>query len=86
MTTETNSPKRLFTVLLLKPDYIADDYGHDTCLTHVEAHTVESAQELGQVIACHADCADEAEREDSNPEDYHVLAVFEGHLPNLKED
>ncbi len=76
--------KRKFTILVLKPDYIADAFGHDTHLAHVEAFNLKLAQDMARVQACHADCQDESEREDANPEDYHILAVFEGHHADLK--
>lgn len=81
---EVSSAKRKFTVLVLRPDYIADTFGQDTFLAHVEATAVPAAQELAQVQAAHQDCSDEASRADANPEDYHILAVFDGHLSDLK--
>ena len=83
-TSQATSEKRKFTILVLKPDYIADAFGQDTFLAYVEAHSVDMAQSMAQVQASNADCASEEERADANPEDYHILAVFEGHHPDLK--
>lgn len=76
--------KRKFTIILNRPDYLANDFGTDTYLAHVEAHSTAMAQEMAQLQASNADCKSDAEREDANPEDYAVLAVFEGHLEDLK--
>lgn len=88
MSNDTNTPreKRKFTVLVLKPDYIANAFGQDTFLAYVEAYEVAAAQELAQLQASNADCNTDAEREDANPEDYHILSVFEGHHTDIKED
>ncbi len=83
-TTQASHEKRKFTILVLKPDYIADAFGQDTFLAYVEAHSVDMAESMAQLQASNADCSSDAEREDANPEDYHILAVFEGHLPDLK--
>lgn len=83
LTTKSN-PKRKFTVLLNRPDYLANEFGKDTYLAYVEARDIELAQEMAQLQASNADCQSDAEREDANPEDYAVLAVFEGHHEDLK--
>jgi hypothetical protein len=61
-----------YTVLLLRPDYIAKDYGTDTFLAHVRATTAATAVE-------HA--AAEAAASDANEDrwlDYHPLITLEG--------
>lgn len=78
-----------YTVLLQRPDYIADDYGQDTYLAHVLAIDVLTAQETAQQEAYSGDFpGSDAEERDpcSSCADYFVLAVFEGHLNDLKED
>jgi len=69
-----------YTILLCYPDYI-NDGGSKTYLAHVSATSVVSAQILGQ-RAAQGDC--EQIVDDSN--DFCVLAVFEGHLENVRED
>lgn len=78
-----------YTVLLLRPDYIADDYGQDTYLAHVWAIDVLTAQETAQQEAYRCDFpVSDAEEHDSisSCADYFVLAVFEGHLNDMKEE
>lgn len=77
-----------YTVLLLRPDYIADPYGQDTYLAHVEALSVVSAQEMAQREAYQTDgFFDDVDHDPvSTCADYSVLAVFEGHLNDVKEE
>ena len=67
-----------YTVLLLRPDYIASDYGQDTYLAWVEADDVAEAQVLAQLEAAEAD-------REKEPSDYYTLFVAAGHLNDLKE-
>lgn len=83
LTTQSN-PKRQFTVLVLRPDYLAAEFGKDTYLAHVEAYNIDMAQEMAQLKASNADCNSDADREDACPGDYAIMAVFEGHLEDLK--
>jgi hypothetical protein len=84
--TPTPETEQKFTVLLLKPDTVADNFGQDTAMVHVEASDVAQAQFRAREKACDADHPTEEEREDADPWDYHVLAVFEGHLTDIKTD
>jgi len=68
---------RNFTVAVARPDYLIDVYGQDVYVAKVAAYDIEFAKELAQRQACHSDCVNEAEREDSNPEDYRILAISE---------
>lgn len=74
-----------YTVLLLRPDYIASDYGQDTYLAWVEADDVAEAQVLAQREAYQSDVPpdDDDYDESANRPDYHVLLVVEGHLKDL---
>lgn len=74
-----------YTVLLLRPDYIASDYGQDTYLAWVEAPSVEEAQVLAQREAYRSDVPldDDGHDESSCRPDYHVLLVVEGHMVNM---
>lgn len=69
-----------YTVLLQRPDYVADQYGADTYMAWVRAVSVEKAIKVAQKEAVEFD-----DREDSaDPIDYYPLAVFEGHLYDIK--
>lgn len=62
-----------YTVLLLYPN----PYVEETYLAHVTAASVAAAQQLAK---------EEGYRADVSADDFAVLAVFEGHLDDLKED
>lgn len=70
-----------FTVILLRPDYMADcSTPADTYTAHVKAEdrhgAVNQAQwEAGQADKIYDCCGDHA--------DYHPIAVFKGHLEAL---
>jgi hypothetical protein len=66
-----------FTVLLLYPDYLADNYGEETYLAFVDADSVAEAEETAQRIVSNAN-------EGSEPEDFLTLFVCTGHKPDLK--
>jgi len=74
----------LFTVLLLRPDYLADAFGQDTYTAFVAVDADDPAQAClvaqREVIA--KDCSqDDALHTD--PEDYFPLFVCPGHVQNL---
>jgi hypothetical protein len=69
------STKRKFTVVLLYPDYMADDYGTDLYVAHVEADTPEQSVPLAQ-----AQAAEYQEEFDGDPADFAMILVFEGHI------
>jgi len=66
-----------YTVLLLYPDYMADNFGQDTYLALVEADSVAEAQELAREKA--------AENDPDTENDFHVLATFHGWHDDVKE-
>lgn len=68
-----------FTVLLLYPDYMSDAFGHETYQAHVRALYITQAIRLAQAQAMKAN---PGSIEDHN--DLHVLAVYAGHLNDLK--
>lgn len=74
-----------FTVLLMRPEYTADNYGEDTYMTHVVAESVAAAQKLAQKEAFGADDCEEEEGYSDNHIDYSVLMVIEGHHNDIKE-
>lgn len=61
-----------YTVLLLYPDYLAEQYGDDTYLAWEYADSAETA-----IICAKASASEE------HGEDFGVLAVFKGHLKDL---
>lgn len=87
--------KQEWTVLLSRPDYIANDRA-DTYMTYVHASSVKQAQQLAQLDACRADygkvintpeLAEEFKSEilqgNIYPDDYAPLLVLKGHHTDL---
>jgi hypothetical protein len=72
-----------YTVLLLRPDYIADEFGKDTYLAHVVANGAAEAAQAAQREARDADFASDG-GDWVDHTDYHVLLVCVGHLKDLK--
>lgn len=72
---ESRSP---YSILLLRPDYVADEYGKDVYFTHVFAISPAKAVETAQAEAAVADdiCSQSAV-------DYHALIVIPGHVETL---
>jgi len=66
-----------YTVLLLRPDYIADTFGQDTYMDHVEATTPAGAVDETRTRAIALDYGED--KDEAIPEAYFVLAVFAGH-------
>ena len=62
-----------YTVLVLRPDYMATNYGQDTFLAHVEATGPAQAQRIARQQAA------ETDRSDVSSEDYYILLLIEGH-------
>ena len=62
-----------FTVLLLRPDHVADGFGRDTYLAHVKAGTPVAAVTLARQKVAKIDGID-----DVRPEDYYPLVTMEG--------
>lgn len=78
---EDDQTMKNYTVLLLYPDYIADEFGKETYLAWVEAESPEQAIAKAQTMAW----VDNTEGEDDNlvHDDFHPLLVVEGHLSDL---
>lgn len=66
-----------YTVLLLRPNYIAADYGLDTYTAHVTADNAVSAVVQAQNEVFVLD-----HREANNPQDYACVGLFDGHQIN----
>lgn len=73
-----------YTVLVLRPDYIADDVS--TCQLWVEAPGVMAAENIARREAAELDRLPGETFEDieSYAPDYAVLAVHKGHIEDLK--
>lgn len=68
-----------YTVLLLRPDYIADEFGKDTYMAHVMAPDVACAQKMAQNEAHGCDMKGNDEEDVyGEPADYAVLLVLPG--------
>lgn len=70
---ETEKP---YTVLLLRPDYLADPFGQDTFCSFVYGKTAEEAIAAARAEVCESD-------ETDTPEDYHCLFCTYGHVDDL---
>jgi hypothetical protein len=83
--------KKQFTVLLLRPDYMTDNFGQDTYQAQVEAPDVAKAVLAAQREAVIADDPASVAMPETDPtfirdcDNYHVLAVYEGHINDIKE-
>ena len=77
-----------YTVLLLRPDFIADEFGKDTYLAHVRALNTGDAVKLAQMDAFESDVGqdDRADFGEDASDAYHVLFITIGHLQNLTEE
>lgn len=67
-----------YTVLLLRPDYIAATFGHDTFCAHVRAPNPREALVAARVAACEADVTD-------YPCDYYCLLCADGHITDYQD-
>ena len=72
-----------WTVLLLWPDHVTDDYGKDTYRTFVEAETPAKALEIARFEAVSKHVGDEdGDSSDFGfpPEDMHLLSLVKGQV------
>lgn len=72
-----------YTILLMRPDYVAEQYGEDTYLAHISAENVQDAQVFAQEEAFRVDDLDTDDGE--SPDAYLVLLVVEGIHHDIKE-
>lgn len=70
-----------YSVLLLRPDYMTDNFGQDTYYAHVTASTPEGAIEAAKLDVLMADASKEGDKDD-----YAVLLVIEGHHENVSPE
>lgn len=73
--------KKPYSVLLLYPDYIADEFGKETYFAWVEAESPEQAVYAAQRMAW----IDNTEGEDDllHPDDFFPLITIQGHHGDL---
>lgn len=67
-----------FTILLLRPDYMADTFGQDTYLAQVEAASVDEALDLARGEAVTADGINPDDCLYADQADYHPLITLNG--------
>ena len=72
---------REYTVLLLYPDYVADEFGKETYLSWVEAESPEQAIAKAQKMVWAANTY--GEDDPLVPDDFHPLLLVEGHHRDL---
>lgn len=79
--------KRNYTVILLFPDYLADNYGEETFLTTVRATNVLEAQMRAQEEAWAPYRAEYGDGEDGavDLDDFMVIATIRGAHADIKE-
>lgn len=70
-----------YTVILIYPDYIAEQYGEEFWISHVEAEAPAQAVEAAQREALEANPIHTGEVDSHT--DFAVVAVFEGHHDDL---
>ena len=70
-----------YTVLLLRPDHVADGYGEDTYLAHVRARSPRTAIKRAQREVKALDGHD-----DVHAGDYYPLITMTGHHNDLTPD
>jgi hypothetical protein len=73
-----------YTVLLVLPDSLADNYGQDTYLVHVEASSVAEAGKMAQEEAL-SKLYPEWWEETRDPTDFYVSFICEGYVNDMKE-
>lgn len=73
-----------YSVLLLRPDYMTDNYGQDTYYAWVKADTPGHAIARARAQVIKADDVDDPDN--CNPDDYAVLLVLAGYQQGLAWD
>lgn len=72
-----------YSVLLLYPDYVAENYGQDTFYDLVEANTPAEAVAKARMTALK--CADKNDTWINDPEDFFLQLLIEGHHMALSD-
>lgn len=66
-----------YSVLLLYPDYLADNFGQETYFEHVEQPTIADAIKSAQEFVAN-------EFDNAQPDDFHPLLVLHGWHDDVK--
>lgn len=76
-----------YSVLLMRPEYMSSQCGEDTTLVWVEATSASDAICLAQMDAFECDVPqdDRGDYDDNASDHYKAIAVFEGHLNDIKD-
>lgn len=74
---QCHDEKKPYTVLLLRPDYVAQEFGKDTFCAYIYAKDAQDAVDKARKEACLVDLEDE-------PEDYYCLFCTPGHVINFE--
>jgi hypothetical protein len=75
----------IYTVMLLVPDFVAENFGHDTYMAHVQAEDVTDAIEEAIDKACEARRVPDTDNEGRRRESWHVLLVAAGHIHDISD-
>lgn len=81
MTTRNYPRARWYTVILMRPDYMTDNYGQDTWMQAVKAKDPEEAVKLarGECLIADNEGLDEGDADFyGSTDDYFVIAVIRG--------
>jgi hypothetical protein len=73
-----------FTVLLLYPDYLASDFGHETYMTSVEAENPTRAITKAQEAVTEAVTAQGGYVDTVRPDDFYCLCAIAGEHNDVK--
>ena len=79
------APLKPYTVVLLRPDYLAagekGSFGQDVYVAHVSADGTYDAFDAAKLEAANADCVDASDGPEQapDPEDYALVVLFGGH-------
>ncbi len=86
MSTRNYPRARYYTVILLRPDYMTNNYGQDTWMEAVKAKDPEEAVKLARG-ECHLADNEGLDADDGDfhgsPDDYFVIAVIRGKHDDL---
>lgn len=73
--------EKVYTVILLYPDYAAEEFGHETFMTSVSANTPEAA-----VAGARSECVSGFGNDGIGKNDLFVIAVIEGEHDDLNPE
>jgi hypothetical protein len=74
-----------YTVILMRPDYVADNFGQDSYVAWVTAMNPDAAIRAAQQEAYTIDMGSDPDSP-GYPADYFVVTIFDGHLSDSRHD